>query len=994
MDTITASAGSPSECSENWFSESDGKPTATSLWPNVGFGLACGLLGAAVVMFEQAAPWGTAGWGWHSLRLLAYGVVFGLLVVGGKRATQLTVTQEAREENERFRVLFEACTDALIVLQDGKIAECNPAACKLFDCGRTELRNLSLADLSPPIQVGGRDSHELAEAHIRAAVHHGSARFEWIHRRSDGTTFPADVLLTRVEANGREVLQGTVRDITESKQTQKHLELMEAAIEHANEAMFTIDASGRIVDVNRMACDRLEYSREELLSLSVWEINTHCSQNDWTKLWRELKTRRRMCRQSEHRTKGGELIPVEVSRSLVAFDNEEFVCDFARDITVRLKAESALQESEERFRQFGRHLQDILWMTSASGEEIIYVSDAYETIWGRSCDSLYAEPRSWCDGIHPDDRDRVTRSFFEKAALGGYDEQFRVVRPDGTICHVQAKGFPIRNDAGEVYRIAGVARDVTRQRRGEEELQKAKTAAETANEAKSRFLANMSHEIRTPLNSILGFTDVLRRGLAAEGERKTALETIHTSGRHLLTLVDDILDLSKVEAGEMEFERIPCSPHSIICEVLSTLRVRAQEKCLSLEAEWTSGVPETIHTDPARLRQLLMNVVGNAIKFTEQGGVKLTASVAPGDPEPRFSIEVRDTGIGIAPKRIDSIFNPFTQADNSILRRYGGTGLGLAICRHIVHGLGGDISVESEPGQGSTFRITLETGPLDGTSLLDEPPSEAFAPQHSADAQAEIDLSSSRILLVEDGESNRDLIRIVLENAGTHLICAENGKEGLEAFERETFDLILMDIQMPVMDGFTATRRLREQGCTIPIVALTAHAMRGDREKCLAAGCTDYLAKPIEINQLLHKVSESLDGAPEASRDGIPETSLNQAQRAAPPEMRQADSPAKPPPLVSSLATDRPEVRRIVERFVETLCEKLEAMEAACETADWDQLAKLAHWLKGTGGTIGFACFTEAAQRLEVSAKAGAQDAAADGIQELNALADRIQVPA
>ncbi len=378
------------------------------------------------------------------------------------------------------------------------------------------------------------------------------------------------------------------RTIAEMKRSERSLRLTKSAVEHANEAMFTIGANGRFVDVNQMACERLGYSPTELLSLSIWDINPQCSRENWPALWQDVKHQRRLHYPTEHRTNAGERIPVEVSSLFVAFENEEYLCDFVRDITERMEAEAELEESEARFRQIADHLKDVLWMTNAGGDEIIYISKAYESIWGRTCESLYQVPESWCEGIHPEDRNRVQSAFYERAALGGYDEQFRVIRPDGTVCHVSATGYPIRNEAGEVYRIAGVAHNITRQKDFEAELEKSKAAAESANRAKSQFLANMSHEIRTPLNSILGFTEVLRRGVAAEEEQDTCLETISTSGRHLLTLIDDILDLSKVEAGQMEFERIACSPHAIICDVLSTLRVRAQEKCLQLEAEWAT----------------------------------------------------------------------------------------------------------------------------------------------------------------------------------------------------------------------------------------------------------------------------------------------------------------------------------------------------------------------------------------------------------------------
>ncbi|HVC97712.1 MAG TPA: ATP-binding protein [Pirellulales bacterium] len=516
------------------------------------------------------------------------------------------------------------------------------------------------------------------------------------------------------------------------------------------------------------------------------------------------------------------------------------------------------------------------------------------------------------------------------------------------------------------------------------ELGHAKRQAERANQSKSEFLANMSHEIRTPLNSILGFTELLRRGVGSKEQHLAHLQAITSSGRHLAALIDDILDLSKIEAGHMEFERVRCSPHESISEVLSVLRIRAKEKGLGLECRWTSGVPETILTDPARLRQLLINLVGNSIKFTARGEIKLLATVTTETPEPRFVIEVHDTGIGIPADQLERIFSPFEQADSSITRRFGGTGLGLAISRHIAHGLGGEITVVSEPGQGSIFRVVLATGPLEGVRILDSPPTEALTSDQGSKRKTATKVRASRVLLIEDGESNRALISLVLQEAGATVVCAENGQVGVEAESREQFDVILMDMQMPVLDGYGATQRLRERGCKLPIIALTAHAMRGDREKCFAAGCSGYLSKPIDIDELLRTVDDSLGERGNTATHGpdhADEVIAEQARTGAPAAIR------------STLPTERPQFRKIVDGFVDRLQARLDEMRAAYHRADWDQLGELAHWLKGTGGTIGFECFTEPARRLEQLAKRRETEEIEKGIRELASLAERIEVP-
>jgi len=584
--------------------------------------------------------------------------------------------------------------------------------------------------------------------------------------------------------------------------------------------------------------------------------------------------------------------------------------------------------------------------------------------------------------------------------------------------NLMANATPIPGPDGVPRGVLISLDDITLLEETKKELLESKQIADHANRAKSEFLARMSHEIRTPMNAILGYTDVMRRGFDESiADRQEYLSTIHGSGEHLLALINDILDLSKIESGKMEVELKLTSPYELIKQTIAVLRGKAEEKGITLGYEFEGKLPETIMTDSVRLRQTIMNLVGNAIKFTKEGGVRIVTRLVKDAACPMLQIDVVDTGIGISQDAIDKVFDPFAQADNSITRRFGGTGLGLAISRQLVEALGGTVSVTSELGVGSTFSISVETGSLDGVQMLDEAEAKVSIESNSVERKEDIQLAACRVLVVDDGDSNRKLMQLFLRRAGAVVQTAENGLIAYELAMAMPYDAILMDMQMPVMDGYTAAAKLREEGYAGPIIALTAHAMQGDEERCKEAGCSGYLTKPIDLDLLLTKLAEIVgedttqtvkvveggsqiqsdlqqlldlkDEVLSPSEPRLTETNQNcdPHEDLASTEQRVAE------PIFSDLPMDDEEFREIVVEFTERLSSKLNEMRDGLQNGDLDEVASLAHWLKGSGGTAGFGEFTLPAIQLEQAAKNGQQQEAEQALVQIEGLTCRISVP-
>jgi signal transduction histidine kinase/CheY-like chemotaxis protein/HPt (histidine-containing phosphotransfer) domain-containing protein len=509
-----------------------------------------------------------------------------------------------------------------------------------------------------------------------------------------------------------------------------------------------------------------------------------------------------------------------------------------------------------------------------------------------------------------------------------------------------------------------------------------KERAELSNRAKSTFLANMSHEIRTPMTAIVGYADLMLEPDQTLSDRHDFLQVIRRNGQHLLDLINDILDISKIEAGKMTVEPLDASVPQMLCDLTSLMRPRAVGKDLQLSLKVNGPIPLRIRTDPLRLRQILLNLLANSIKFTHQGGVTLEVSLETGGEKPLIRFDVRDTGIGISEQNLPRLFQAFAQAEESTTRRFGGTGLGLAISQRLAQFLGGGITASSRLGQGSTFTVRIDPGNLDGVEMLTEIDEAVLSlPAELQTGAAQVALKG-RVLLVEDSADNQRLISLHLRKSGATVDIADNGRIGIDKVKAaiadgNPYDLILMDMQMPELDGYGATSSLRARGVKTPIIALTAHAMAEDRDKCLTAGCSDYLTKPIEKNLLLEIVGQHLGATPVAATREVKQAPTQDAK-----------PPAGKTVLRSSYSGDA-DMKEILSDFVAELPRHVAKLQSLVRENDLQELRRVVHQIKGAGGGYGFAAITQHAADAEQSIKDGA--AISEIAAEVNALTELIR---
>ncbi|MFQ5699914.1 MAG: ATP-binding protein [Myxococcota bacterium] len=742
-----------------------------------------------------------------------------LTVAVSASAVRLRRRLKQLESNEgHLRAVLESSLDAIVTIdEEGVVRQWNPSAERLFEYPSGEIVGKSVNVLMPA------PHSELHSGYLRRYLETGESSIiglgrEVVALRRNGVTFPVELSVTEIVWEGSRSFCGVLRDISERKRYEEALErkalemeLLHRATEIASEEDSFENALHACLDV--------------ICRFVRWPV-------------------------------GHVYLVDPATEELRPSSRWHLDASTSRDQPLR-----AVMEQTQAAQGFGLPAR-----IRGSGEPA-WVPDVRQ------------DPTRATQGSDPEIVSAV--GFPVKVAaktvaiMVFFSDELREVDSD-----LLATMGEVGLQLGRVHERTRARERLRISREVEAGLREAKEAAEAASRAKSQFLANMSHEIRTPMTAILGYADeLLEEGDLARipSARLLAVNAIRENGHHLLQIINDILDLSKIDAGRMTMECIPFSPLQLLLEVRSMMRVRAEEKGLMLDVDFATPIPSSVRGDPTRVRQILINLVGNAVKFSSAGTVRIVASLRNEHGPPKLQFDVVDHGIGMSEDQVGRIFKPFTQADSSTTRRYGGTGLGLSICHRLVTSMGGTVEVESELGQGSTFRVVIPAWFDEGTPLVADP-SEVRLDHGEGDldrvARTLDATQGCRVLLAEDAPDNARLIRRILERAGVEVDSSENGKDALERalLERDAhrpYDVILMDMQMPVLDGYDATAALRRAGYDLPIIALTAHAMAEDRERCLEVGCDDFATKPIDRIHLLQIVARYAKRAGELDQ-GIP----------------------------------------------------------------------------------------------------------------------------
>jgi PAS domain S-box-containing protein len=898
-------------------------------------------------------------------------------------------------------------------------------------------------------------------------------------------------------------------DITERKKAERTLMESErkfrTIFDNANDGISIANMDAHLLEVNQKTCDDLGYSRDELLQMTIMDFIPQKDAAGMPERMKELHEQGDAIFEAVAIHKDGSVIQVEVNNRLIEYEGKPAMLIISRDITERKKAEKALQESESSLAKSQEIAHVGSWVLDIAANHLAWSDEVYR-IFGLQPQEFDATYQAFLDAVHPEERIMVDTAYSSSLQEGKntYEIEHRIIRRDTReIRYVHEKCVHEREPGGAVVRSLGVVHDVTEYKLAEEklltyaneleqknkELDQALIRAEEATRAKSEFLANMSHEIRTPMNGVIGMAGLLLDTELTDEQWQYA-ETVKVSGESLLQIINDILDFSKIEAGKLELETVDFDLQKMLDEFAAMLSVRAQEKELEFICAASPDVPVCLNGDPGRLQQILLNLAGNAVKFTEQGEVAVNVTLeSETDSMARLHFSVRDTGIGIPDNKMDLLFNKFSQVDTSTTRQYGGTGLGLAISRQLVELMGGEIGVKSEMDKGSEFWFTIDlpkissgerrkenTAEVEGAHILvvddnatnleilskrlsswgvkveeaesglaalqamyhaheDGDPfqvaildmqmpnmdGEAVANAIKSDkklkntslvmlsslgvrpdmknknfaayltkpvrhpelldilsailgnhrqkqSNAHVNARSSpdksrnniRILLAEDNIVNQRVAQSMLQKLGYHTDTVGNGTEAIKALEMMPYDLVLMDVQMPEVDGFEATRRIRDPRSSvlnheIPVIAMTAYAMKGDKERCMEAGMNDYISKPVSVKALTETLKKWHSVTQNESKGSGPPGKVHEP----------VDSPVFDIQTLYERGMDKDLARSLIQIFLEDMPKQIEALRASIEKGELDRISWYAHNIKGTSANIGGMSLSTIAAEIE-----------------------------
>ena len=775
----------------------------------------------------------------------------------------------ARSENRKYKKLFEVSGDALSIidLKSGKFTECNQAAITLHGVeSEDNFLNLKPSDISPEYQPCGRRSEEMAGEYIENALTKGPQIFQWIHSRIDGSSFPCLVSLTAFNLEDETLILAIGRDISELVKTQKKLHIALTDAERISSAFneekekfeqfFSLAPIG--IAINRLDDGSFEYVNKELSRFSGYDKDELNRMDYWQMTPKKYEEQEKEQLQSlsetgrygpyikEYIHKKGYEYPVQLSGVIITSANgDELICSVIQDISHQKQIETDLQLAKKqaetnalRMKLANESAQIGVWEWDVVSGELIWDEWMYK-LYGITENSFSGAYEAWTNSLHPDDMAESNKQLENAVAgIGTFNPEFRVVHPNGQVRTIKASAEVIRDNDGNALKVIGVNYDITDKINAIIELEAAKQKAEQATQTKSEFLSNMSHEIRTPMNAILGGLQMVNTN-SLDAKSKVMLKNAVSSSKSLLTIINDILDYSKIESNKLSLEQEPFSMSDIIKSVEFEVDSIVSNKGIQLISNIDESFNDRWLGDIVRVKQVMLNLVSNAVKFTEKGSVNIYLSEIQYHEKQAISFEVVDTGMGMSEEAQTRLFDRFSQADNSTTRKFGGTGLGMSITLSLIRMMGGTIDVKSKVGRGTTIIVILPLAITNKSvnSLIQK----SMTPPP---------LRGKKILIAEDNEINQMVVQSMLESTHAALTIVDNGKQAVEAAKNEDFDLILMDIHMPEMDGVEAMQNINNFNKHIPIVALTANAMVDDVSNYLNQGFEAHVAKPIDISTL------------------------------------------------------------------------------------------------------------------------------------------------